>query len=275
MYNRKEIHTKSVAFMSGKGGVGQTSLLLNIGCAQAKANHNSLYFDASHNLSEIEHLLNTKFNSYLTKENIDSVSIDNLIKPITNNFCVLASNLNEDFNNEPSLFEQYAFIDLVSMLDTFFDFLLIDIPNCYSKNNFLIASAADKIVFVIDDNPSSYSHVINAMQSLKNKYGCNNFSIVVNRVTSKKKGKEIFEVFSLLAAENTENIKIDYIGSVYDDEKVKSSILKQQLAYQQYPVCQFSNSISDISNNISESIKNSHSSKGTVEFFPAYCNGLY
>lgn len=126
-------HPISIAFIGSKGGVGQTTFLLNFAYSLMGLKKDILYFDASHNLFELENLLNINFNKYLTKENIDSVSINNVIKGVFEKFDVLASNLDKDFNNELTLYEQYSFIELISSINKRYDYFLIDISSSLKK----------------------------------------------------------------------------------------------------------------------------------------------
>jgi len=235
-----------------------------------KLEKNTLYFDASHSLFELEDLLNINFSDYLTRENIGSIPINTAIKCVFEGFDILASNLDKNFNAEPTLYEQYSFIDLMSSVNKRYDYLLIDISSSLKKNNYLLASAADLIVFIIDEFQSVYLRAFNEMLTLNKHYGCNNFGVIINRAISKKHGYEIFNRFAEFIYESEECLKTIYIDSIIKDVNVMNCTLNKEFVQEKFPGCDYSISINDIANKIELISKINAAPRGSVELFPDY-----
>lgn len=267
MKNTQSSH--SIAFVGGKGGVGQTSIILNLARAMHHIYKSSLVFDASHSTFELEHLLNFTFSNCLQLTSDNTCNINSVISEAKQNLFILPSCIAHSSDNDLTLKEQYGVINLISGLNTPFDYFFIDIPNNLSKSNFLLASAANEIVLVIDESSTSALGAYLKIQTFSNLYKINDFGVITNRVSSKSQGNALFNKLESKCLESSMSIKLTNYGSLYKDHYVFESADSHTLAYDQYNSSKFARTLTDVAINIDENSYYNYS-KGTVELFPKF-----
>lgn len=221
-------HTRIITVASGKGGVGKTNISTNLALAYAKVGKKVILMDADLGLANVNVVLGIipKFNLYhlirkqkTMQEIIMDTNYGIQIVAGASGFAKIA-NLSED--------ERQNFIEELSQLSTA-DVIIIDTSAGVSNNVLSFVAAADEAIIVTTPEPTAITDAYGIIKIIATEIDNLGLSLklVVNRVKSVTEGKKVAERVINIAGQFL-NLKVDYLGYVYDDPCVHQAVLRQK-----------------------------------------------
>ena len=220
--------TRIIAVASGKGGVGKTNISINLALAYANLGKKVIVLDADLGLANVNVVLGIipKYNLYhliRKQKNMKDIILDTnygiQIVAGASGFSKIA-NLNDD--------ERDIFIEELSELSNA-DVIIIDTSAGVSNNVLAFVAAADDALIVTTPEPTAITDAYGIIKIIATEIENMNLGLklIVNRVKSVTEGKKVAERVISIAGQFL-NLKVDYLGYVYDDPLVQSSVLKQK-----------------------------------------------
>jgi flagellar biosynthesis protein FlhG len=207
--------TRVITVASGKGGVGKTNLSVNLAIAYARIGKRVMVMDADLGLANVNIILNIipKYNLYhvirkqkTMKEIILDTEYGIQILAGASGFSKIA-NLNEE-ERQNFITELYALTNV--------DIIIIDTSAGVSNNVLSFIAAADDAIIITTPEPTT--EVENLNIGLK---------LVVNRVKNVTEGRKVAERIINISGQFL-NLKVEYLGCIYEDPIVQASVLKQK-----------------------------------------------
>lgn len=232
--------TRIIAVSSGKGGVGKTNLSINIALAYADLGKKVIVLDADLGLANVNVILGIipKYNLYhliRKQKSIREIILDTgygiQIVAGASGFSKIA-NLSQE--------EREHFIEELSELSSA-DVIIVDTSAGVSSNVLDFVAAADDAIIVTTPEPTAITDAYGIVKIIATEIDYLNIGLklVVNRVKSVTQGKKVAERVISIAGQFL-NLKIDYLGYVYEDATVGQAVLKQKPFYVLDPKCKAS-----------------------------------
>ena len=227
-------NAKVFAITSGKGGVGKTNIVANIGFALSQMGKRVLILDADLGLGNIDVLLGLtpKYNLshvVMREKTASEIIIEgpkNLkILPASSGIQELTQLTKEQRNN--------IFSELDSALDRI-DILLIDTAAGISSNVMYFNVTAQEVLVVVTPEPTSMTDAYALMKVMSLKYSAKKFRLLVNLATNSGEAHEIFRQLTMVTNRFLD-ISIDYLGYVLADKNITKSVKRQKLLCDIYP----------------------------------------
>jgi flagellar biosynthesis protein FlhG len=220
--------TRIITVASGKGGVGKTNIATNMAIAYAKLGLKVVLMDADLGLANVNVVLGIipKYNLYhlIRKQK----SMRDIIMDTNYGIQIVAgasgfskiANLSEE--------ERETFVQELSELSTA-DIIVIDTSAGVSNNVLSFISAADDVIIVTTPEPTAITDAYGIIKIIATEIDNLNLGLklVVNRVKSVTEGKRVAERVINIAGQFL-NLKVDYLGYVYEDPIVHQAVLKQK-----------------------------------------------
>ena len=262
---REKSDTRVIAITSGKGGVGKTNIVANLGFALSKMGKRVLILDADLGLANLDVLLGLapKYNFshvIMGTKNIREITMkgpgDISILPASSGIQELTKLTKEQG------------IRFLTELDVFldsFDVLLIDTAAGISSNVMYFNSTAQEVMVVVSPEPTSITDAYALMKVLSLRYAQKYFKLVVNQASSEDEAREVFRQLNLVA-ERFLDISIAYMGHVLNDKNIKKSVRQQKIVSELFPDTLASHCFKSLAKTVDESGP-PNSPKGNTNFF--------
>ncbi|HAP43180.1 MAG: ATP-binding protein [Spirochaetes bacterium GWD1_61_31] len=220
--------TRIITVASGKGGVGKTNLSVNLAIAYAKIGKKVIVMDADLGLANVNIMLNVipKFNLYHVirkQKTMREIMIDTefgiQILAGASGFSKIA-NLSEE--------ERQNFITELYTLSNA-DIIIIDTSAGVSSNVLSFIAAADDAVIITTPEPTAITDAYGIIKIIATEVeNLNiNLKLVVNRVKNVTEGRKIAERIINISGQFL-NLKVDYLGCIYEDPIVSASVIRQR-----------------------------------------------
>lgn len=256
-----------IAVTSGKGGVGKSNLVVNLGLALARQGRRVLLIDADLGLGNLDILLG--LNPALTIHDVlaHRKSITEVLVTGPEGLKILpaSSGIPEMAELEP-----HQKMLLLQELDTYsegLDVVLIDTGAGISRNVLFFNVAAQEILVVANHEPTSITDAYALIKVLATHHGERYFRLVVNGVSNPAEGHLVYR--TLLKVTDrflAHQVSLDLLGVIPYDEAIGRAVLKQQPVLKLYPRAKVSRGISELAQRLWDSAPPVHG-QGNVKFF--------
>ncbi len=228
MKSTTESKTRIITVASGKGGVGKTNLSTNLAIAYGRIGKKVVLMDADLGLANVNVVMGIipKYNLYhlirkqkTMREIIMDTNYGIQIVAGASGFAKIANLSDEERDN---------FIQEISALSNA-DVIIIDTSAGVSSNVMGFVAAADDAIIVTTPEPTAITDAYGLIKIIATEVedlGLG-LKLVVNRVKSVTEGKKVAERVINIAGQFL-NLKVDYLGYVYEDPIVQQAVLKQK-----------------------------------------------
>jgi flagellar biosynthesis protein FlhG len=144
-------------------------------------------------------------------------------------------------------------INILTQLDRLIDtvdILFIDTAAGISPNVMDFNATAQEIVVVVSPEPTSITDAYALMKVLSLKYSEKVCKLLVNMTTRPEEGREVFRQLHLVT-DRFLDIHIEYLGCIFNDEKVTRGVKSQKIVSELFPDTQASKCFKDLARKIS------------------------
>jgi flagellar biosynthesis protein FlhG len=226
--NREGKKARIITVTSGKGGVGKTNMSVNMALAYARLGKKVVVMDADLGLANVNVMLNMipKFNLYhvirkqkTMREIMVETEYGISIVAGASGFSKIA-NLTEE--------ERQNFIDELDTLSNA-DIIIIDTAAGVSSNVLDFIACADDAVIVTTPEPTAITDAYGIIKIIATEIDSLNMGLklVVNRVKTVAEAKKVADRMTSIAGQFL-NLKVEYLGFIYDDVTVSHAVLRQK-----------------------------------------------
>lgn len=244
-------NAKIIAVSSGKGGVGKTSLVVNLGIALSKSGKKVLLMDADLGLANVDIMLGitpryTLFDVLEGHKSLQEIIISgvegiNIIPGCSGLFAT---------DNISRLQKQNLLREMSSFINDM-DYILIDTGAGISKVVLGFIAAAGDAVVVVTPEPTSITDGYAIIKILSQFKLHQKVYLVVNMAANPYEAEECFNKIETVAGKYLD-IEIIRLGAIYYDDTVKKSIIEMTPFMIHYPHSRVSRDVMQIAENLSE-----------------------
>ena len=227
-------HSRVVAISSGKGGVGKSTLALNLAlvlCAQGKR---VLLLDADMGMANLDIMLGMvpKYNLFHMIQG--KRKLEEIIIPGPQGMSIIPGGSGiQELANLPAGDMKRLLVEL-GKLDNDYDFMILDTGAGISQNVTTFLLAADDAIIIATPEPTALTDAYGVLKSMDRACYEGKVYLVVNRVTDDSEGILVAEKLKMVAQKYLDVDLVD-LGHIINDACVSEGIRQQQPFVEIYP----------------------------------------
>ena len=241
---------KILSVTSGKGGVGKTSLSVNIAASLGKEDLRVLLIDADLGLSNVEIMLGVT-PSYTLKDVIkNGRAIEEVIINGPYNIDFISGGNGFLELAELSEIEREEILIKIHKLEELYDIIIIDTGAGISKNVTAFLTSSDEIIVVTNSEPTALTDAYSIIKVITEEKLKQKIGLIINRVKNKNEYQQASDIL-INTAKKFLGEEIKSLGFVYEDPNVRKTIYKNTPFVIYYPNSVASDCVKEIINNLS------------------------
>ncbi|MCY6370373.1 MinD/ParA family protein [Clostridium ganghwense] len=227
---------KIITVTSGKGGVGKSNFVVNLGITLQKMGKSVLIFDADVGMGNDDVLMGflPKYNIYdiiFNEMKIEEVMIEG---PFGIKLLPGGSGINRI--EEISEVHRKKFLNKLASLEGF-DYILMDTGAGINRSVLGFIHCSDELIIITTPEPTSLTDAYSLMKAVTHFKIKSNAKVIINRVLDNREGKVTFDKFNN-AAEKFLNLNLQYLGSINEDRRLIQAVREQKPFVVTYPNCE-------------------------------------
>jgi MinD-like ATPase involved in chromosome partitioning or flagellar assembly len=255
-----------IAITSGKGGVGKSSIAVNLGISLAKAGARVCIFDADTGLANINILLGLTPQFSLEHVLFGAKTIEEVMLEGPCGLKVVpgANGISECVSLHPR--QQMRLTRELARIEGDFDYLLLDTAAGIADTTLDFVGSAHQALVVITPEPTSLTDAFSLVKLMHRRRPTMSYRVVVNMCSTTAQAREVYHRFSA-ATEKYIGVQTHYLGFLLRDESLRVAVSLQS------PVALFpdtdpsSRSFIRLADALQQALENSHPSLGFSGFW--------
>ncbi len=227
---------RTIAVTSGKGGVGKTSISVNLAIQFARMGRRTILLDADLGTANVDVLCNLMPTATLAHVIAGRRSIEDTLVPAPGGFHLVpgASGLAQVANL--SEFERNRLLQELRRLESQADVMLIDTGAGVGPNVLSFCTAADEVLVVTTPEPTAITDGYAVIKSIIRQRPDAEIRLLVNQVRDEREARAVFERVAAVCRRFL-NVAPTYAGHVSADERVRMSIHRRRPFSVESPTC--------------------------------------
>lgn len=276
---RQKGRPRTLAILSGKGGVGKSNVSIGLACSFADKGKQVVLLDADLGMANLDILcgVNAKYNlSHLVE---GSRSLNEILFPLEKHILLLPGGVGlrdmADLDDD-SLSRVF---EALSELEHLSDLLILDVGAGIHKGVRSFAQAADMTLLVTTPEPTSIRDAYGVIKSLGGAQGGagGDLMLIVNMANSPKEAQDVAERIRMASMQFLGSAP-SYLGYILRDSNIERAVRMRKIFYRLTPSSSAANCIKKITDELIrlwEGRPVTHEPKGLKAFFARITRGLF
>ena len=254
-----------VAVTGGKGGIGKTSISINLAVALAESGNSVLLMDADLGLANVDIMLNLKPQKDLHGVISGEYPLQDVLVKGPKGIDIIPASSGVGHMANLSIAEQAELIHAFSDLETDIDTLVVDTAAGISSSVLSFTKASSEIIVVICDEPASIADAYALMKVLSQEHDVKSFKVIANRVKDAPTAQKLYSRLANVADLYLQ-ISLGYLGHIPEDEQLQKSVRRQAAVMEQHPDSQSAHAFRKLATRINR-IPVNETNSGYLQFF--------
>jgi len=223
-----------IAVTGGKGGVGKTTVSVNLATGLANAGRRVVLLDGDLGLANVDVLLGLSPRYTLAHVLNGERTLDEIMVTSKQGFRIVpAASGAADLAGMGSA-GHLSLVQAFSTIATRLDVLIIDTAAGIAPGVLQFSQAAQHVLVVVTDEPASITDAYALIKVLSRDHGVRRFRVVANMARSAGEGENLFNKLERVTSRFLDVI-LDYCGEIPDDEHLRRAIKLQRPVLDLHP----------------------------------------
>ena len=225
---------RTIAVAGGKGGVGKSTVAVNLGMALSIAGHDVILLDADLGMANVDVLLGLTPSRHIGHLLDGDCTLDDLLLTAPRGLRVIPAGSGARRLAQLKNGEHAAIIRAFDELLQPPQYLLVDTAAGLSDNVAMFAAAADDVVLMVCDEPASLTDAYALTKVLSRDFGVRRFRMVANMTQNEGEARQLHRKLSRVS-DRFLDVVIDFAGWVPHDERLRQAIRRQSAVVDLWP----------------------------------------
>lgn len=254
-----------IAVSGGKGGIGKTSVSVNLAMAFVEAGRNTLLLDTDLALANVDVMLGLSPRFTLADLIEGRCTLEETILEGPRGLMVVPASSGKRHMTELRPAEHVGLVRAFSELDRPLDVMVVDTAAGISDSVLTFSQAAQDVIVVVCNEPASITDAYALIKVLSRERGVQRVQVLANMVRNTAEGRELFEKLARVS-ERFLDVVLSYLGAIPYDDWLRRAIQRQQSVMEAFPSSASAVAFRDLARR-AEQWQAPAGPRGNVEFF--------
>lgn len=242
-----------ITVTSGKGGVGKSSISVNLAIALSRLGNRVIILDADFGLANIEVMLGIRPRYNLADLIFRGKTLSEIVTEGPENIGFISGGSGIQELTNLSKDQIINLIQKLVELDERADVIIVDTGAGISDSVMEFIAASSEVLLVVTPEPTSITDAYALLKALNRKTDLSlqetTIKMIANRVDSYEDGMELYNKLSIVVNKFL-HLKLEYLGALQQDTTVSKAVMRQAPSIVSYPNSQFSKALKEYANNL-------------------------
>ncbi|HEY4559470.1 MAG TPA: MinD/ParA family protein [Lysobacter sp.] len=254
-----------IAVASGKGGVGKTSVSVNLAMSLQNAGQRTLLLDTDLGLANCDVMLGLSPRFTLADVFAGRCELADTLLEGPNGLLVVPAASGKRHMTELTPAQHVGLVHAFSQLDVPIDVMIIDNAAGISDSVLTFCQAAQDVIVVVCDEPASVTDAYALIKVLSRERGVTRVQVLANQVGHPSEGRQLYDKLERVTSKFLD-VTLNYLGAIPRDEWLRRAIQRQEAVVDAFPAAPASMAFREIAKR-AEKWQTPNGPRGHVEFF--------
>ncbi len=218
---------RTIAVTGGKGGVGKTSVALNLALMLARNKKRVLLLDGDTDLANVSIMLGLYPERTLANVVAGDCSLEDILLRADYGLHIVpgASGVQECMEMSPE--DSFRILRALSLLEKRYDYVITDTAAGLQPAGLHMIAAAELACVVVTPDPASLTDAFSLIKVLKRRGYRRTPSVIINMAQGASQARSVFQRLDSAARRHLQ-CPLHYMGGIWRDETLRQSVLNQK-----------------------------------------------
>ncbi len=270
--------SRVITVTSGKGGVGKSTLTVNLAIELSRLGKRVIILDADFGLANIEVMLGIRPQFNLADLMFRGKELKEIITPGPEGIGFISGGSGIQELSRLTRDQVIYLVQKLYELDEIADVILVDTGAGIADTVLEFVSASNEVLVVATPEPTSITDAYALLKTLNRKsdFVKENTSIkmVANRIKDAQEGEGLHQKLGVVV-EKFLNINIEYMGGILNDVNCQKAVMQQEPVTISYPDSGTAKSMKKIAAKLADVEIEDNSDGGIVQLFNRWMKNIY
>ena len=270
--------SRVITVTSGKGGVGKSTLTVNLAIHLSRLGKKVIILDADFGLANIEVMLGIRPEFNLADLMFRGKELKDIIIPGPENIGFISGGSGIQELSRLTREQVVYLVQKLYELDELADIILVDTGAGISDSVLEFVSASNEVLLVATPEPTSITDAYALLKTLNRRSSFSKddtvLKMVANRIKNSEEGDVLYNKLGVVV-EKFLNLKVEYMGGIPDDPNCGKAIMQQMPITLAQPRSASVKAIQGIAEKLTASEDNEADRKGIAMLFGRWMKSFY
>ena len=270
--------SRVITVTSGKGGVGKSTLSVNLAIAMSRMGKKVIILDADFGLANIEVMLGIRPQYNLADLMFRGRELKEIITEGPEGIGFISGGSGIQELSRLTRDQVIYLVQKLYELDELADIIIVDTGAGISDSVLEFVSASNEVLLVATPEPTSITDAYALLKTLNRKSDftkeSTSIKMVANRIKDNEEGTALHQKLSVVV-EKFLNIKIDYLGGILNDANCQKAVMQQQPVTLCFPEAATSKTVEKIAARLLDIEIEDEDGKGIAQLFNRWMKSIY
>ncbi len=235
---RPQTAARVITVTSGKGGVGKSSIAVNLAIQMRRMGKRVIIFDADFGLANIEVMLGVRPQYNLADLMFRGKNLTEIITEGPEGIGFISGGSGIQELTKMTKEQVMSLTGKLVELDAMADVIIVDTGAGIADNVLEFVTACNEVLLVATTEPTSITDAYALLKALNRRAGFSrertSIKMISNRVSSEAEGKNLFEKMSIVV-DKFLNIQPEFLGMIPQDDQMSKAVMLQKPITVAYP----------------------------------------
>ncbi|MDF0751970.1 AAA family ATPase [Marinobacter sp. 71-i] len=218
---------RTLAITGGKGGVGKTSVALNLSLTLAREGYRVLLLDGDTDLANVSIMLGRYPERTLANVMAGDCGLRDVIMEAEWGLHIIPGASGVEQCVDMAAEESLRVLKALSRLEKDYDYVITDTASGLQKTGMHMIAAAELACVVVTPDPASLTDAFSLIKLLIRRGYRRTPSVLVNMAQGASQARSVFQRLDA-AAQRHLGLQLHYLGAIWRDETLRQSVLNQR-----------------------------------------------
>ncbi|MBJ6801208.1 MinD/ParA family protein [Geomonas propionica] len=223
-----------ISVTSGKGGVGKTSVVVNLATSLAAKGQRVLIIDSNPGIGDICLRLGKDAPFRMGQVLSGDIALQDTVVELGGGVSVLPAGMEMQQYSALSPWERSALLQAMLRLQNDYDCFLIDTGSGMAANLTGFAALAKEIMLVVTPEPTSITDAYGLIKVLSGRDSSFRFRLLINMCRDNQEGETLFSKLAAITGRFLQ-VQFDHAGTILHDELLVESVRRRGALCRLFP----------------------------------------
>lgn len=218
---------RTLAITGGKGGVGKTSVALNLSLTLAREGYRVLLLDGDTDLANVSIMLGRYPERTLANVMAGECSLRDVIMEAEWGLHIIPGASGVEQCVDMAADESLRVLKALSRLEKNYDYVITDTASGLQKTGMHMIAAAELACVVVTPDPASLTDAFSLIKLLIRRGYRRTPSVLVNMAQGASQARSVFQRLDAAAVRHL-GLQLHYLGAIWRDETLRQSVMNQR-----------------------------------------------